>query len=750
MTSLKLWGGVECTVNRVGDRYFSQMRRNGHAQRISDLDRFASLGIEALRQPVLWELIAPEGLEAADWSMPDAWLPRLRELGIRPIATLLHHGSGPRDTSLVDPEFPQKLARFARAVAERYPWVTDYTPVNEPLTTARFSAVYGHWYPHRKDDRSFVQALLNECLGTVLAMREIRKVNPQARLIQTDDAGETFAATPGVEKQARFENQRRWLAFDLLMGDVTPEHPLWHYLVASGADEAVLEALADDPCSPDVIALNYYLTSDRVLDERLEHFPSGSHGGNGVARYADVEAMRARKEGIPGHREMLLRAWNRYRRPVALGEVHLGCTREEQLRWLVEAWRGCQSAREVGADVCALTVWSLLGAFDWNRLVTAETGFYEPGAWDIRGPEPRETAIAAVVRDLAAGQIPDHPALETEGFWRRRERLFWGPSIARSRPLAVKSGPPLAVIGASGTLGQAFARACAIRGLHLRLLSRREMDIAVDESVSRALDELQPWAVINAAGYVRVDDAESDRRRCERENVVGPAVLARACGVRGLPLVTFSSDLVFDGSKGAPYVESDRPSPLNAYGETKALAEEAVLSAHPGAMVVRTSAFFGPWDESNFVRIALRETGAHRVFRAASDQQVTPTYVPDLVEACLDLLFDGAAGIWHVAGPEPMTWEELAQRTVRAAGGEERLIRGVPTAELRLAASRPLRSALASERGVQLPAFEDALARFFHACAGEESARPVASGGGRTVCGGGDACPGDGRCGIHR
>ena len=127
--TLELWGGVECTVNRVGDVYFDQLERSGHTTRTDDLDRFAELGIRALRYPVLWERTAPDGPELADWTWPDERLERLRELGIRPIVGLVHHGSGPPSTSLLDPGFPEGLARFARAVAERYPWVEDYTPV---------------------------------------------------------------------------------------------------------------------------------------------------------------------------------------------------------------------------------------------------------------------------------------------------------------------------------------------------------------------------------------------------------------------------------------------------------------------------------------------------------------------------------------------------------------------------------------------------------------------------------------------
>ena len=111
---------------------------------------------------------------APNWRWADERLGRLRDLGIRPIVTLVHHGSGPRGTNLLDAGFAPGLAAFAGAVAARYPWLEDFTPVNEPLTTARFSALYGTWYPHARDPLAFVRALLNECAATAQAMGAIR------------------------------------------------------------------------------------------------------------------------------------------------------------------------------------------------------------------------------------------------------------------------------------------------------------------------------------------------------------------------------------------------------------------------------------------------------------------------------------------------------------------------------------------------------------------------------------------------
>jgi dTDP-4-dehydrorhamnose reductase len=111
---VELWGGVECTVNRVGDVYFDRMERSGHATRLSDLAMFAGLGIRAIRYPVLWERLAPYGLESIDWSWSDARVTRLRELDVRPIVGLTHHGTGPPDTRLVDDSFATGPAAYAR------------------------------------------------------------------------------------------------------------------------------------------------------------------------------------------------------------------------------------------------------------------------------------------------------------------------------------------------------------------------------------------------------------------------------------------------------------------------------------------------------------------------------------------------------------------------------------------------------------------------------------------------------------
>jgi dTDP-4-dehydrorhamnose reductase len=413
-----MWAGIECTVNRVGDRYFDQLVRSGHDVRPGDLDLLLDLGVSAVRYPVLWERHAPGALDDADWGWADQRLARLRELGVEPIVGLVHHGSGPRHTNLLDDRFPEQLAAYAGAVARRYPWVTRFTPVNEPLTTARFAALYGHWYPHARSNATFLRALLIQCRATALAMRAIREVTPAAELISTEDLGATRSSAP-LAYQAAFENERRWLSIDLLCGRVTPGHPLWSWLCTTGVDRAMLDQLAAAPCPPTIAGFNYYLTSERWLDHDLTRWPAWSHGGNGRDRYADVHAVLA--DQASGIEPLLVAAWQRFGLPLAVTEVHLGGTRDEQLRWLVDIHDGACRARAAGADIRAVTAWAMFGSYNWRTLVTRDDGFYEPGLYDVRGPLPRATALAAAVARLARGERPDHPVLAGPGFWARRE-----------------------------------------------------------------------------------------------------------------------------------------------------------------------------------------------------------------------------------------------------------------------------------------------------------------------------------------
>lgn len=724
MAELKLWGGPECTVNRTDDEFRDQSRLNGHHDRLGDIDLFARLGLEAVRYPVLWERVESGGRAEMDWRWPDERLGRLREVGIRPIAGLVHHGSGPRHTNLLDDGFAEGLGHYAGQVAERYPWIEEWTPINEPLTTARFSALYGHWYPHHRDEGSFWLALLNQVDGTRAAMRAIRRVNPAARLIQTDDLGKAFATTRAAE-QAAFENLRRWAGWDLLFGSLTPHHALWERIDRYGLGDR-LRATADDPCPPDVVGVNHYLTSDRFLDHRIDRYPPHTHGGNDRMAYADVEAVRVLDTPPPGLAGALAEAWQRYGTPLAVTEVHNGSTRDEQLRWAAEAWDTATALRGDGVDIRAVTAWSLLGSHSWNTLLTRQ-GVYEPGVFDVSAGEPRPTALAKLWTGLPSG-ARRHPVASEPGWWRRPERIIYPTRIhgeAMARQPSSSSAAPLLICGATGTLGRAFARACRARGIRYVITGRSTLDLDRPESIAVVLDTYRPWGVVNATGWVRVDEAEEAEAACLRINAGGAIALAQACADRGIGSLAFSSDLVFDGRSDKPYVESDPANPLNAYGRSKA-ALEAGCADLPGALVARTAAFFSADDPYNFAVAVLDAVAAGRPFAAASDCIVTPTFVPALVDASLDLLIDGADGLWHLSSGEAVSWAEFAMRVARGSGAGTDLIEAVPGEMLGWLAARPAYAALGSERGVALGPLDQQIDRVVRAHDARRMHRDVA------------------------
>lgn len=481
------------------------------------------------------------------------------------------------------------------------------------------------------------------------------------------------------------------------------------YLTKNGVSESDLDWFRENACPPDVIGINHYPLSNRFLDHRMERYAPAYHGGNGKIQYADVGSFDwiGADEGIYpryiGPDEILREVVERYNLPVAVTEAHIHGPREQQMQWLQDMHTAARTLKAEGAPIVAVTLWSLLGSFDWNSLCTSCKGFYESGVYDIRGPAPRPTGLAYMARSLAAGLDPDHPVLAKRGPWRKGSFAQTKAQVAR----------PIVITGATGTLGRAFSRVANQRGLEHILMSRNEMDIADPASVRKALETTKPWAVINTAGFVRVDDAEAEFERARRENVLGSHILAEECKRLGIPLLAFSSDLVFDGSKiDQPYTEDDAPSPLNVYGKTKAEMESLVLEAHPHSMIIRTSSFFGPWDKHNFLVHALSALKKNESFRAPEDIVVSPTYVPDLVATSLDLLIDGLYGIVHLTNKGEISWAEFARRAASAFSLEPGLVAGEPGDKFQFRAPRPKYSALSSTRIRIMPELEDAIERF--------------------------------------
>lgn len=709
---IPVWGGMECTINRVGDEFKDQLEYAGYYEK-NYLKDITGLGFHTIRFPVLWEKHQPCKHKDPSFTWASGQLKQLANAGINVIIGLMHHGSGPAYTNLLDPQMPELLAAYAAKVAAAFPWVDQYTPVNEPLTTARFSGLYGYWYPHKTNDVSFIKMLLNQLKGTVLSMQAIRKINPAARLIQTEDLAKTFS-TPLLAYQAEFENHRRWLTYDILCGRFNESHPLWNYFERLGISSESLYFFIDNPCPPQVLGLNYYVTSERYLDDDITKYPASLHGGNGIHTYADIEAIRMPvDESGPALR--FKEAWERYHIPIAITEVHLHCSREEQLRWFRYVYDAAQALKNTGASVEGVTAWALLGSYGWNKLLTTDINAeYETGAYDISSGRLRITALGSYLKKQSFSKS-DYAYITDQPGWWQTDRRFLHQPLPVKQLLPAPSAAPLLILGRSGTLGKAFANICRQRNISFHLLGREDLDICRD-NIETVLQHYKPWAVINATGYVDVDNAEIHPGECELVNSTGALNLAIACRNAATKLVSFSSDLVFDGKKNEPYIETDTTAPLNVYGNSKVLAERFIESVYPEALIIRTSAFFGPWDKYNFLTRCLSQLLCDEIIEVAADRTVSPTYVPHLVHACLNLLIDGESGIWHLANKGQVTWHRFAVMAAAHYHIEESNI--IPVFDSDGLARRPYYSALGSTKYMLMPTLDQALDEYYFYKAG--------------------------------
>ena len=280
------------------------------------------------------------------------------------------------------------------------------------------------------------------------------------------------------------------------------------------------------------------------------------------------------------------------------------------------------------------------------------------------------------------------------------------------------------LLGGSGQVGNEFHALTPPSGVEVVAPSRSRLDLEDPRAIARMIAE-QPWnGVINAAAYTDVDRAESNEPIAFAVNAEGPSRLAFETGRCGIPLVHISTDYVFDGRKGAPYVEQDEVAPLNAYGRSKLAGERGVRAANPQHIILRTSWVYSPF-RKNFVRKILRLAAERERLTIVADQRGCPTAARDIARACLDIAIRCALrpqltryGIYHFAGAGDASWFEFASAIVETAG--HRLSRSpeimairtseYPTPAVRARDTRLNCTAIMREFGLELEPWRQSLA----------------------------------------
>ncbi|WP_223627006.1 family 1 glycosylhydrolase [Microbacterium sp. EST19A] len=316
-----------------------------------DLTLAREIGATALRYGVSWPLVhvAPG---VFDWARLDEVIPfAVDELGLTIVADLVHYGT-PRwlTDSFADPRYPDAIAEFARAFADRYrSKVRHFTPLNEPVTTASFCGLRGVWPPRLSGWDGWVTVAVPIAVGMARATTAIRDVNPDAVIVHVEASTVVHTDDPGLDEHAALLRDVGWLPTDFLFGRVDEQHPLWAWLLEHGALRADLDWLRLHPAVPDFIGVNYYpdLTPRRVT----------LVGADPVQISYD--------KWTQGFREALTAFASRYRLPLIITETSIEGGDEVRTRWLRDSAAVVEELREQ-CDIRGYTWWPLFDFVDWS------------------------------------------------------------------------------------------------------------------------------------------------------------------------------------------------------------------------------------------------------------------------------------------------------------------------------------------------------------------------------------------------
>jgi len=278
------------------------------------------------------------------------------------------------------------------------------------------------------------------------------------------------------------------------------------------------------------------------------------------------------------------------------------------------------------------------------------------------------------------------------------------------------------ILGRSGQVAGALSGKLALAGHEVLALSRDDLDLGDPDAARAGVLAARPEIVINAAAYTAVDQAEGDASAAYALNATGPGAAAAAAAELGAPFIHFSTDYVFNGSKGQPYLESDETSPLGVYGQSKLAGEAAVAAANPRHVILRTSWVCSAGGK-NFLRTMLRLAGEREELGVVDDQTGQPTFAPDLADAVVAIIDHWRTtpaptwGVFHAVSKGETTWCGLARAIMagsEARGGPAARVRAIATSDFPTPARRPADSRLGTDKlmaayGIRLPHWQVSL-----------------------------------------
>ncbi|MCO5200127.1 MAG: dTDP-4-dehydrorhamnose reductase [Chloroflexi bacterium] len=271
------------------------------------------------------------------------------------------------------------------------------------------------------------------------------------------------------------------------------------------------------------------------------------------------------------------------------------------------------------------------------------------------------------------------------------------------------------LLGSSGQLGSDISRLWQGANLTLTTANRMAADVTDGEAVRALVEATRPDVVINTTAFHNLPICEQDPETCFRVNVVGGWNVARAAAQHGAVVVQFSTDYVFDGTKGSPYIEDDARQSVNVYGASKIATEDVVRQVNPEHLVVRVSGLYGLAGSAgkggNFVETMLRLAREGNPINVVADQVTAPTNTAEIAEALLPLVLGGARGTIHLAAGEGCSWHTFASAIFEIAGLSPDL-NAVTTEQLGGPVKRPTYSVLGTSRAPSLRHWRAGLERY--------------------------------------
>lgn len=338
----------------------------------ADLGLMRELGVSAARYGIPWHRIQPRA-GAWEWDFADRAIERLLALGIEPIVDLVHYGL-PRwiEGAYLHPDFPRLMADYAARAAERWRGrVFAYTPLNEPRITAWYCGRLGWWPPHRRGWRGFVAVMLAACRGIVQTARALTWVDREILIAHVDATDLYVAEHPADAAAARERQEIVFLALDLVSGRVTPDAPLWPWLLRHGARADELEWFQANAIDLPLVGLNLYpMFTRKVLRRRAE----------GRARwtmpYAPAEIIV----------ELGQLYWRRYGAPLFISETASVGSLARRAAWLDDSVAAVRRLREAGVPMAGYTWWPMFALVTWAyRQGTRPPAYYlkQMGLWDL-------------------------------------------------------------------------------------------------------------------------------------------------------------------------------------------------------------------------------------------------------------------------------------------------------------------------------------------------------------------------------